>query len=447
MAGIWPWLTENFNNRELAGAFWLTLVFSLLFLKKDVRNGIGGIIKAAAAPKLRVLFLGYAGFVALLAWLDISLGLWTNALITPTVVWYFVGGLPLLFRAFDAKEGTQHFRGYATSVLSGTALLEFLYVAKTFSLPAELVLTPIVTVVALLAAVSERDPEHSAVNNLMTWLLAVFAIVVFWNSISQIWAEPKDFFTTTTFRTFCLPIYLTIGSIPFFYLIHCYSHIESARIQIDQKTFQSSDLKAYAKKRFFLTFLLRPWLLRRATRQFHIKPAKEKNDVDAIIREILQHERDTENPPDVSDEEGWSPHAAREFLAEEGMRTGDYHSGYDGEEWWCGVTSKELDDALLPSTANYSFLGIEGLVTQIKLRGHFRDEFVKQEALDEFSRLSQLLAKRAIPRAKIEEVFAKLEERQPFQISNGETKAKLMHERFPNELGFELVFELTRPTE
>ena len=298
MAGFWLWLTDNFNNREIAGAIWLTLLFLLLFVKKDLRRGVGNIIKALAAPNLIYLFSGYAGFVAILAWLGVSLGLWTNGLITPTIVWYFIGGLPLLFRAFDAKEGIQHFRGYATSVLGGTAFLEFLYVAKTFSLPVELILTPVITFVALLAAFSERDPEHSAVNNLMTWLLAVFAIVVFWNSISQIWAEPGNFFTTAMFRTFCLPIYLTIGSIPFFYLLHCYSHIEGARIKINQKTFQSDGLKAYAKKRFFLTFALRPWLLRRATRQFHIKLARDNDDVDAIIREILQHERDAENPPD-----------------------------------------------------------------------------------------------------------------------------------------------------
>ena len=56
MAGIWLWLTDNFNNRELAGAFWLVLVFFLLFLKMDVRNGIGKVIRAAAAPKLLVFF-------------------------------------------------------------------------------------------------------------------------------------------------------------------------------------------------------------------------------------------------------------------------------------------------------------------------------------------------------------------------------------------------------
>ncbi|UWQ31636.1 hypothetical protein K3555_13645 [Leisingera sp. M527] len=443
MTEIWQWLTCNFNNRELAGATWISLVLVVSVANKDIRQSIGGVISALVTPKLLLVFLSYAGFVAALAWVGVNLGLWTSGLTTPAIVWYFIGGLPLLIRAFDAKEGSQHFRGYAKAALSGTALLDFLYVAKTFSLPVELVFTPIIAFISMLAAVSERDVKDRAVANLMTLFLAVFAVVVFWNSISQIMDKPEDFFTTATFRAFCLPIYLTVVSIPFFYLLHCFSHIEGASIKIDQKSFQSDDLKAYAKKRFFLTFFLRPWLLRRATRQFHVKPAKGNGDVDSIIREILQHERYAENPPTVDESTGWSPHAAREILADEGMRAGDYHSSFD-DEWWSGVTTKELDGSLLPSLANFSFKGVEGLVLQLRLRGYFMDEFVTEEALGEFSRLSQLLVRRAEKDGDTGELLASLQEMHPFEACTDATKVEFKRERFPNEKGFELVLELTR---
>lgn len=263
---LWRIVTENFNNREIAGAIWLLLAF-VFFLSKaeDVRRSLAHVFRAVLAPKLLAVFGYFAGCVALLAWIGNSLGFWSSSQTIPTIVWYFIGGLPLLFRAFDAKEGSQHFRGYAKAVVSGTALLEFIYVARTFSLPAELALTPIVTVIAMLAVFSERDPEHAQVNSLMNWLLAAVAVAIFWNSISQILDAPEQFFAADTLQAFMLPIYFTIGSIPFFYALHCYSHIEGARIQIDQKTFQSEELKRYAKKRFILVFLARPWLLRVAS--------------------------------------------------------------------------------------------------------------------------------------------------------------------------------------
>lgn len=444
MTEFWLWLTENFNNREIAGAFWLAFTLSILFLKREIRNGFFNVIKAMFAPKLLLLFIVFAVVVTLWALLAMKLGFWTSKL-TPFVVWYFVGGLPLLVRTFDAKEGSRHFRGYVRGVLSGFTVIEFVYTSKIFSLVVELLVAPIVTFVALLEAFSSYDKRHSAVNKLSSWLLVIFASIVFLSSVYEIWVKPEDFFTTTMLKTFILPIYLTIASTPFFYLAHCYSHIEIARIQINRKSFQSDELKAYAKRRFFLTFMLRPWLLRRATRQFHIIPAKEKEDVDRIINEILQHERDEENLPSVDNQSGWSPHLAREFLADEGMRTGDYHSGFNYQEWWCGVTTKELEESALPSTANFSYSGVAGLVTKLKLRGHFVDEFSNPEALREFLRIARLLIDRALQNFQEEFAESKLNEIEPFEVVIGETRIKFVHERFSNDMGFELTLELLRP--
>lgn len=119
-----------------------------------------------------------------------------------------------------------------------------------------------------------------------------------------------------------------------FYVWFCYSHIEPATIQIDMKTFQSGDLKRYAKRRFFLTFMARPWLLRRAVRQFHNLPAETNEDVDKIVREILTYERQVENPSEVDPKIGWSPYLASKFLSELELKTGDYHSDGFDDQWW-----------------------------------------------------------------------------------------------------------------
>ncbi|NII10297.1 hypothetical protein [Oleiagrimonas sp. C23AA] len=443
MNEIWLWVTQNFNNREIAAAAWIVLILGLVSIKKDVRSSMFGVVRAVAGGKLLIVFGAFAGWISLLSWLASLTGLWTSNQGVPTVVWYFFGGLPLLFRAFDAKEGTQHFRGYALAVLSGTALIEFIYVARTFSLSIELILTPIVTFIALLAVVSERNPEHAAVNKLLTWILAIAAFTTLWHSVSQIWAKPETFFTIETARSFILPIYLTIFSIPFFYALHCYSHIEGVRIQIDLKTFQSDELKAYAKKRFILTFMARPWLLRRATRQFHIMPARVTADVDKIIQDILHYKRQEENPPEVDDLEGWSPFSAREFLADEGLRTNDYHAGGDGDEWWSGVAARGLDEGILPSIGNYSFSGVDGVVKQLRFRGHFVDDYITGEALDEFSRLAWKLCKKAL-KGNLAVIREQLARREPFEMIVGATKVRLRLDRFSSEKGFELTLFLMR---
>jgi hypothetical protein len=441
---VWLIVTENFNTREIAGTIWLLVIFLFGLLKaKDMRQSLAHVYRAILAPRLLVVFGYFSGCVALLAWIGNSLGFWSSSQTIPTIVWYFIGGLPLLVKANDAEEGSQHFRGYAKAAVGGTALFGFIYGAKTFSLPVELALTPVVTVIAMLAAFSERDPEHAPVNTLMNWLLAAVVIAIFWNSISQILDAPKEFFTTRTLQAFILPIYFTIGSIPFFYAIHCYSHIGVVRRQIDQKTFQSDELKRYAKKRFILTFLARPWLLQRAKRQLHIRHSKEKSDVDEIIDDILQYEREEENPPEVDEKLGWSPFLAREFLSAEDLRTSDYHATYE-DEWWSGLSSRELGEALGINTVSYSFVGVKGLVQKLKLEGRFLKEFATEEVLKEFGVIAGKLCEQALNDGddELRQLLRKLES---FKRNHNGTCIRLRRERFPDERGFELILEFERP--
>lgn len=443
MPELWIAITENTNNREIAGFVWLLALTSLLLAKTEVRQSVTTVLRSVLKPRLWAVFVCFAGWVTLVAWIASQLGLWYSSHIIPTIIWYFFGGLPLLARAFSVEERSNHFRGYAKAVLSSTAFLEFIYVARTFSLPVELVLTPIIATLAMLVIVSERDPERAPVNAVVTWVLAAIAIAIFWNSISQILDAPKEFFSADTLRTFMLPIYLTIGSIPFFYALHCYSHIEKASIWINQKNFQTQALKRYAKKRFILVFLLRPWLLRRATQHFHRMPAREHKDVDAIIRNILQHERDKEAPPMVDEKHGWSPFLALEFLTEENLHPIDYHAGYENK-WLADTVSRKLDTARRPSVVHYSISGVQGLAQKLTLQGRFIDGFFTKEALSEFSRVAKKLCTEALSDSS-EDLSELICKRVDFERIKCGTSIQLKQERFPNEKAFELTLVLNRP--
>lgn len=443
MNEIWTWITENFNNRELAVAIWLSVLFLIISFKTDIRHSIFNVVKALLNYNLLILVSAFAVNVAILSWLGTYLKIWEIILITPTVVWYFIGGLPLLGRSFDAKEGSRHFVGYAKDALSGMVFLEFIFVANTFSLLIEFILTPIIGLIAMLMAISERKHEHARLNTFLTFAMAGIAIVVFWNSINGIMVHSGIFFTTSTFKSFILPIYFTIASIPFFYLTHCYSEFEGAQIQINLKTFQTDELKSYAKKRFFLSFFLHPWLLRRATRQFHILPAKTQNDIDQIIWDIRKHERQAKNPPEIDGNKGWSPYKACEFLADSGLHTGDYHYGYGGEEWWANSAPLDLDQELLANTISYYAEGVEGLVTVLKLKGHFLDEFNPSDAISKFLVISLTLLEKAAPR-QATALAAKLTQGEDFSHVDGTILISLRRERFPSEKGFNLTFYISK---
>lgn len=354
-----------------------------------------------------------------------------------------MGGCVFSGRALQSKEDDLYFRNLFRGSLRLGGVFEFIVVAYTFSFVTELLLVPVLFLIAAALALAETKPEYAKAKVLLEFILATFAIVLIWNSVSSIWSQPDQFLTTDTGRNFFLPILLTVGSIPVFYLLFCYSHIEQARIQIDQKTFQSDDLKRYARKRFFLIFPLRPWLLRRATRQFHTLPARTNADVDQIISDILNYERDEEAPPTVDPTEGWSPFEARDFLSETGLRTNDYHKGYD--EYWASSEYVELDSHILPNKAVFYIEGREGVVTTLKLSGKFMDDFDSGKAIQKLRIIGALLCEKATGHGDIA-IDSLIQNSQVFEneiIIDG-TRIRAWGERYPSNRGFEVFLTLSR---
>lgn len=437
----WFWILVNFNNREIAIGAWLFIAFILCLFRKELRNGIWGLLKAVVQIKLLILFGSLAVNTVALCWLFSQLGLWASDQLIPAILWYFFSGLAMTCRSLSAKEDERYFMSLLWDNLRIIEIFEFVVVAYSFSLLIEFFLVPIMVVVGLIIA--DTKNEYASVNKVFEWIVLAVVIGMLWKSVGTISAQPGTFFTLQTGRNFLLPFVFTIGSIPFFYFWFCYSHIENASIRIDFKTFQSDELKHYARKRFFFIFMVRPWLLQRAVRQFHNLPAKTNSDVDQIITDILLYERQSKNPPEVDETLGWCPYLARDFLKAEGLRTSDYHSGYKGTEWWASSNNVILDDQVFPNTVVFYIEGLQALVTTLKLKAHFLDNFDPTLGKERFNEISQTLMEQSMS-GDLLGVNSKLKSDIDFTITVGNTKVVRRTERYPNGKGFELYFTLSR---
>lgn len=437
------WLTTTFNNRELAIGAWIATGLIFCLTRSDLRKGLWSVLRALLAPKLLTFFGIIAVNVAALCWLLAAIGLWSMAQIPATILWFVIAGCVMGGRALQAQEDDGHFRGLLKGSLRLGGVFEFIVVAQSFGIATELALVPILFLLGAMLVMSEAKLEHAQVKTLLEYILAVIVVIFLWNSISSIWDQPEQFFTTDTGRNFIFPILMTIGCIPVFYVLYCYSHIEQARIQINQKTFQSDELKQYAQKRFFLTFMLRPWLLRRATRQFHVLPAKSNADVDQIISDILNYERSEEAPPEIDPSVGWSPYLARDFLSAHGLRTKDYRMGHD--EYWASSDYVDLDDHVLPNNSTFTIEGEDGVVKSLTLTGKFRDDFEGTAAMIKLREIAHTLCLNALgnsdinfeaflPNADVFEATAHIEG----------TTVKAWANRYPSATGYEVFFSLSR---
>ena len=257
----------------------------------------------------------------------------------------------------SAEDDPSYFKRLVSDCFKATVVVEFLIVGHSFSLPVELLFVPFMALLAMLIGISQTNAEHPSVTSFLEWLAITIAAALLWKAVVGIWDQPSAFLTTQTGRNFLLPGLLTMASIPFLYAWYCYSQLESASIQIDVRSFQSDELKRYAKGRFFIRFMCRPLLLRRAVRQFHGLFAETKNDVDRIVSDVLTHERLRKNPPVIDESLGWSPYLAREFLRQEGFETSDYHRAHTAGRWWADSNRVDLDG---PATRNAADFFVEG---------------------------------------------------------------------------------------
>ena len=443
MNDLWFWGQANFNNREIATGVWFLFAVILCIFHKDLRSGIWGIVKAVVQTKLFILFGSLALNIVVLCWLFSQLGIWASDQFIPTILWFFISGIALTSRSLSVKEDEMYFRSLFWDSIRITEIFEFIVVAYSFSLLVEFFLVPIMVLVGVVIAFADTKEGYASVKTLFEWIAFVVVIGMLWKSVGNIWQQPESFFAAQTGRNFLLPFLLTAGSIPFFYFWFCYSHIENASIRIGLKTFQSDELKDYAKKRFFFIFMVRPWLLQRAIRQFHNMPAKTNNDIDQIITDILLYERYSKNPPEVDENLGWSPYMARDFLMAEGLRTNDYRSGYEGTEWWASSNNVDLDDQPLPNTVIFYIEGLQDLVTTLKLKAHFLDDFDPTLGKEKFNEIAQILLEQSMSGDPLS-VKNALNSDKDFTLTVGNTQVVRRTDRYPNDKGFELYFTLTR---
>jgi len=145
----------------------------------------------------------------------------------------------------------------------------------------------------------------------------------------------------------------------------------------------------------------------------------------------------------VDPTEGWSPFVARDFLKEKGLRTNDYHKGYD--EYWASSEYVDLDSHILPNKAVFYIEGQEGVVTTLKLTGKFMDDFDSGEAIQKFKVIGALLCEKALGHGDIA-IDSLIPNSQIFEnetVIDG-TRIRAWGEKYPSNKGFEMFLTLSR---
>ena len=216
------------NNRELATLIWLAVAAAWVLSHRNLRSGIAGLLGSLVNPVLLLPLVGMLGWIALEIWAGWKLALWNTGLVSNTVVWTVGTALVLFFNVTKAVEDPRFFHKTAKGTLKASVFVEFFINLFVFGLLAELLLQFVLTVLLMLDAVSGQKPEHRQVKKVLVALVTGTGVMLLGYTIVQFYAQWAQLDRQVLFLKVALPVWLTIGVLPFVYILQSLHRLRSS---------------------------------------------------------------------------------------------------------------------------------------------------------------------------------------------------------------------------
>lgn len=277
-----------FSSREIATGIWLVLLLaSALTTKADARQALARLLVTLVRPKIVVPVVLVGAYTAGVVYILSNVGLWTPNLLKDTILWFLLTGLAVATTAVASQTPNQVIRSSLRDSLKVVVFLEFLVNAHTFSLPAELLLVPIVSLVVMLDAVARTDEKYSDAARLLSWVQVVFGFGILMSALSWAAANHTTLLSLDGLRDVALGPILSVMFIPATYTLVLYANYEIVFMRLDMGRGKERALVRYAKWKMLQYAHLRlSRVLELTRRASDIVRIARREDVDELIQLI-----------------------------------------------------------------------------------------------------------------------------------------------------------------
>jgi hypothetical protein len=236
------------NNREWAILIWFGVFLAWALWKGKAGPNFVQLLRAALHAKLLMSFGLLLGYVALEDWLGSRLHLWRTELIKDTVIWLLVA-IALLFRSAETTRQPYFFRKRVAATLGITEFLAFFTNLFVLSLFVEFFLQPLLFLIAGVGVVAEMQARTRSVKRFADVLLALIGLSLFVFTVQQLVANWSDIDKGILLQQIALPVWLTLGLLPFIYLFGLLANYELAFMRIN---FATDDRRARRRAKLAL---------------------------------------------------------------------------------------------------------------------------------------------------------------------------------------------------
>lgn len=286
----------EFNNRELASfiVFVGFIAFATYKSKgnkdSDLLKSFINVIKAFFVPKILIvtfIFIIYVmfeiGFLYLFVYID-------NSLSKETVFW-ILGAYGLILKNQNITQEKGVFKIVLLDNIKLIILFEYLFNMYTFSLPIEIVIGFIITVVLMMKAILkyEEIENKELTDKVLDYIVNFIGGVIILFTLVSIINDYNNINLVENIKKFLLPLILTFLFVPFYYFLMAYSKSEQLHIGIGLWFRHDEKLAQYAKDKIDYECCFNYNKLDLVHKNLYkFDGAKTKQEIKNILKEILK---------------------------------------------------------------------------------------------------------------------------------------------------------------
>ncbi|MFW5803798.1 MAG: hypothetical protein ACOCWG_01045 [bacterium] len=234
------------SNREISIIIWAIIIFGTLIIssKGGFRN-LFAVIKSLFIKHFIPFYVIFGLYFFLIIYFLNQISIWEYQLYKDFIYWLFTIGIVLFFNSNNLKS-YKDFSKVILTATSATIILEFIIGFYNFPLVWELILLPVVTIIAIFSyfvEMEKNDQNNTRISKFLKNFLSVIGIGIFIFTTYQLIVSYNDFFTLSNLKSFMLPPIFTLLFLPLIYLTVIYMKYERTFRNLNRYKFLSNDRK------------------------------------------------------------------------------------------------------------------------------------------------------------------------------------------------------------
>lgn len=240
-----------FSTREISILIWVTIIISLILIKKEIRIAFIDCIKLLFEPKIAIVWLIYCLYIFVITLLLTNLPIWKRIYIKDIIIWTILVGLINYFKSITDNDSVFILRKLIKDNINVTIIVEFIISIFTFDIRLEFIIIPIATVLSILNLYAEQNEEYASAYKISNCLMGVLGFYLAYKTFEVGIYEYKYLDIEDTLVSFMIPIIYLILSLPLYYIIRLYTKYEVVFVSLPFNQVINSKVK---KRRFYKIF-------------------------------------------------------------------------------------------------------------------------------------------------------------------------------------------------